>query len=56
VNFTRALEKFRQTAGYKAVTAKPLFREWQTGHDRIAGALAARKDPLAMPEHESGLR
>jgi TolB-like protein/tetratricopeptide (TPR) repeat protein len=44
--YEAALEKYRQTPGYKAFAAKPLFREWQAEHDRIAAALAAHRDPL----------
>jgi hypothetical protein len=29
--------------------APVLFKEWQAGHDGVAGALAAHKDPLAVP-------
>ena len=44
--FEKAIEKYRLTPGYKALAAKPLFREWQAEHDRIAAALAAHRDPL----------
>jgi len=44
--FESALEKYRLTSGYKALEAKPLFKDWQAEHDRIAAALAAHRDPL----------
>jgi tetratricopeptide (TPR) repeat protein len=44
--YESALEKYRLTSGYKALAAKPLFKEWQAEHDRIAAALAAHRDPL----------
>ena len=47
--YGKALEAYRQTSGYKALAAKPLFQEWQAEHDRIAAALAAHRDPLSLP-------
>lgn len=44
--YEKAIEKYRQTQGYKALAAKPLFKTWQAEHDRIASALAAHRDPL----------
>lgn len=41
-----AMEKYRLTPGYKALAAKPLFKDWQAEHDRIAAALAAHREPL----------
>jgi tetratricopeptide (TPR) repeat protein len=44
--YEKAIEKYRLTAGYKALAAKPLFKAWQAEHDRIAAAFAAHRDPL----------
>jgi TolB-like protein/DNA-binding winged helix-turn-helix (wHTH) protein len=44
--YGKAFEKYRLTAGYKALAAKPLFKKWQAEHDRIAADLAAHRDPL----------
>ena len=37
---------YRSTRGYRTLAEKPLFREWQIEHDRIAAALASHRDPL----------
>jgi TolB-like protein/DNA-binding winged helix-turn-helix (wHTH) protein len=34
--------KYRQTAGFKALSQRPGFKAWQVEHDRIAAELAAR--------------
>lgn len=47
--YLKAFEAYRSTAGYKALVEKPLFRDWQVEHDRIAAALAAHRDPLTLP-------
>lgn len=46
--YDKTYEKYRLTPGYKALAAKPLFRECEAEHDRVAAALAAYKDPLAV--------
>ncbi|MGH6890365.1 MAG: winged helix-turn-helix domain-containing protein [Rhizomicrobium sp.] len=45
-DYEKAFEKYRKTPGYKALAAKPLFKEFLAEHDRIAAALAAHRDPL----------
>ena len=47
--YGKAFEAYRLTPGYKTLAEKPLFREWQAEHDRIAIALLAHKDPLSLP-------
>ena len=42
----KKFEEYRKTPRFKALAEKPLFREWQAEHDRIAAALAAHRDPL----------
>lgn len=49
LEFKKRMAEYRLTVGYKALAAKPLFKEWQAEHDRIAAALAAHRDPLATP-------
>lgn len=44
--YEKSVEKYRLTSGYRALTEKPLFKEWQAEHDRIAAALKAHRDPL----------
>lgn len=44
--YEKAIAEYRTTSSYKALAAKPLFKEWQAEHDRIAAALAAQRDPL----------
>lgn len=44
--FEKGIEKYRMTPGYRALSQKPLFKEWQAEHDRIGAALAAHRDPL----------
>jgi tetratricopeptide (TPR) repeat protein len=44
--YEKAFEKYRMTPGYRALSQKPLFKEWQIEHDRIAAALTAHRDPL----------
>jgi tetratricopeptide (TPR) repeat protein len=34
--------KYRQTAGYKALSQRPGFKAWQAEHDKIAAELSAR--------------
>jgi tetratricopeptide (TPR) repeat protein len=34
--------KYRQTAGFKALSQRPGFKAWQAEHDKIAAELAAR--------------
>ena len=40
------METNRQTPVYRALAGQPLFKQWQTEHDRIAAAVAAHRDPL----------
>jgi len=42
----KEFEKYRETTQYKTLAQKPLFKEWQAEHDRVAAALAAHRDPL----------
>ena len=44
--YEKAIEKYRLTNEYKALAEKPLFKDWQAEHDRVAAALAAHRDPL----------
>jgi TolB-like protein/tetratricopeptide (TPR) repeat protein len=34
---------FFKTAGWKALSQRPLFKDWQTAHDKLAAELAAQK-------------
>ena len=43
LGYEKAFEKYRATAAYKALTGKPLFREWQAEHNRVAASLAAHR-------------
>jgi TolB-like protein/DNA-binding winged helix-turn-helix (wHTH) protein len=47
--YEKAIEMYRQTAGYKALAERPLFKKWQVEHERVAEAIAAHRDPLAAP-------
>jgi TolB-like protein/DNA-binding winged helix-turn-helix (wHTH) protein/tetratricopeptide (TPR) repeat protein len=42
IGYEKAFEKYRVTAAYKVLAEKPLFKEWQAEHDRVAAELAAR--------------
>jgi tetratricopeptide (TPR) repeat protein len=47
--YEKAIEMYRQTAGYKALAERPLFKKWQAEHERVAEAVAAHRDPLTAP-------